>query len=645
MSKLKRLANPLDSLVHIEPPVTKEELNERTKLYDLLEPKKFKNHFNKQVYRPTNFTLDGRMYSIQMNHCANPFCKNYGKEQMKYKGKVQRYKLSGNDSEKVNICSIDNRDVDDIPSLNCNTRTMSNWSIATEIERLHRNNITLPIEPEYQFHKDSCIVGSTPFTVQKDFYKRGTSTSNSQRYQCKACKKFTNVLPDKTRNTGYHQQRNDVLPTFAMHLINRVPVSRTCEILGIGRGTYYSKLEWLYRCCLEFLETRETNVFRKKKFPEIWLSTDKMMYVLNNVRKKGESNRTKHSSVEKQLPTQVVVSSDQASRYVFRADVAFDWDITKDQIHFDTEIYKDDHLSDFLSKNGRFNKYGRHPMFPSDNDTQSMAEYAYQQDEFNKRFVYVDGLHVNQTYTTVAHLWHIKKLINTPKWRFITDDDASLITAINRSFVDEIKTKNAYTFICKVNKTLSRGDAFQEYQDSRKELISWAKRVGVNEKNLHLIAYYFLLEKLKTHQFHTVNHTANGEIYYTHASNPIEHPLGMKDRGKRTIDCLTDMSHLPINVLTGFVDRINDNSVNAFLQQIRRSISVLERPLVTSRGDGKSYIYSNFNPKYAQMAITILRTYYNFCKPYKVGNDKKTPAQFLGIADKVYSWDDIIYKR
>ena len=26
--------------------------------------------------------------------------------------------------------------------------------------------------------------------------------------------------------------------------------------------------------------------------------------------------------------------------------------------------------------------------------------------------------------------------------------------------------------------------------------------------------------------------------------NPIEHPLGMKDRGKRTVDCLTDMNYL-----------------------------------------------------------------------------------------------------
>jgi hypothetical protein len=45
------------------------------------------------------------------------------------------------------------------------------------------------------------------------------------------------------------------------------------------------------------------------------------------------------------------------------------------------------------------------------------------------------------------------------------------------------------------------------------------------------------------------------------------------------------------------------------------------------------------------MAITILRTYYNFCKPIKSGETKETPAQRLGIADKVYSWEDIIYKR
>ena len=173
----------------------------------------------------------------------------------------------------------------------------------------------------------------------------------------------------------------------------------------------------------------------------MWVNTDKMMYVLNNVRKKGESIKSKPSSVEKQLPTQVVISSEYHSRYVFRADVCFDWEITKQQILDDTVFYKDDHLNDFLSRNARFNKYGIHPIKPSQNDTQTTQEYFQQLEEYNKRFVYVDGLHVNQTYTTVAHHWLIKRMIRSPKWRFITDDDNSLTTSINCIFMEEIKKK------------------------------------------------------------------------------------------------------------------------------------------------------------------------------------------------------------
>ena len=70
----------------------------------------------------------------------------------------------------------------------------------------------------------------------------------------------------------------------------------------------------------------------------------------------------------------------------------------------------------------------------------------------------------------------------------------------------------------------------------------------------------------------------------------------------------------------------------------------MERPLSTARGIEKSYIYANINPKYAQFAVTILRTYYNFCKEIKTptGNPE-TPAQRLGIADKAYNIYDILY--
>jgi hypothetical protein len=91
---------------------------------------------------------------------------------------------------------------------------------------------------------------------------------------------------------------------------------------------------------------------------------------------------------------------------------------------------------------------------------------------------------------------------------------------------------------------------------------------------------------------------------------------------------------------------VNDNASNFFIQQIRRRLSILERPLTTARGDGKSYIYSNFNQKYAQMALTVLRTYYNFCFPYKTPDGKKlTPAQRLGITTKKFNINDILYLR
>lgn len=70
--------------------------------------------------------------------------------------------------------------------------------------------------------------------------------------------------------------------------------------------------------------------------------------------------------------------------------------------------------------------------------------------------------------------------------------------------------------------------------------------------------------------------------------------------------------------------KVSDRPTNNFMQVIQRRLSILERPLVTARGGGKSYIYANFNPKYAQMALTILRTYYNFCLANKTKGKKKT---------------------
>lgn len=137
---------------------------------------------------------------------------------------------------------------------------------------------------------------------------------------------------------------------------------------------------------------------------------------------------------------------------------------------------------------------------------------------------------------------------------------------------------------------------------------------------------------------------SNNHTYHKWAENPVEHPLASDDKGYHDVDCRTDLSSYEPEEIANMVLNVNDNAVNSFIQLIRRRLSILERPLVTARGAGKSYIYQNYNPHYAQMAITILRTYHNYCNSITTSDKKKlTPAQRLGITDKVFDIKDIIY--
>src|SRR5690606_8736769 len=134
----------------------------------------------------------------------------------------------------------------------------------------------------------------------------------------------------------------------------------------------------------------------------------------------------------------------------------YDWDASIDKIQTDTQSLKEDHLSDFQRKNARYGKYSHSPMAPTKNDTQSFSEYQSQSDNFEARRLYVDGLHVNSSYTSKAHLWLIRNQLDAKQWRFITDNDESLINSYQRVFKDEILDKNAQQMICTTDKTLTR---------------------------------------------------------------------------------------------------------------------------------------------------------------------------------------------
>lgn len=46
---------------------------------------------------------------------------------------------------------------------------------------------------------------------------------------------------------------------------------------------------------------------------------------------------------------------------------------------------------------------------------------------------------------------------------------------------------------------------------------------------------------------------------------------------------------------------------------------------------------------YTQYSLTILRTFLNFCETYKYKGKDVIPAQSLGITEKIFTIEDIIY--
>lgn len=648
MAKLKRLIESSESNVEVESPVTDAELKKREADYPILSFIDFAKRHRSYMYTPVKIRIDNVKHDVQANFCVNPYCRWYGLPQHRYndlKFKPYRYTLWGTHPTNSILCKhVPTDEPKGLTMDNDYTQPMSNWSLALEIKRLKDIDTLKPMKSQYRFHKDDCVLFDTnPFEHPSSFYKRGKSSSNSQKYQCKSCGKMTNVLPSNRESFTYNQQRNDVLVQFFLQIVSRVPVTSTLKILGIGASTYYNKLEWIYRRCLEFTERNETKKLKDIEFNTLWLNTDKFIYYLNNVRKKGHANG--YNEQERlQMPTHIVATVDAYSRFVFRADIAYDFNITSDEIEEDIEKYKEDKLQTFVQKNARYRySYYGNRKFKKEDFIDDVADDIFDDSYLSLRKDYVDGLHVNSSYTAYAQYWHIKKLLNVKKLNIVCDEDRTLLNAMLRVFSDEVKEKRTHIYVCQVEKSLSKKEAYREYLMRKEELDGFQESLG--NVNRRTAATIMLATDLENYNLFNIV-IKNGEEFAIPIDGaPLQHPMPYKDEGIRYIKPITNLLGMTNYEIAKEIINVDMRAINTFFNQLRRKNSIFERPLVTARGDGKSYIYANFNPRYAHYMLTITRTYLNFCETYKYKGKDVTPAMRLGIADRPCTVQEILYMK
>ena len=369
------------------------------------------------------------------------------------------------------------------------------------------------------------------------------------------------------------------------------------------------------------------------EFESIWLETDAFKYFVNNLRKKGNGS----SPLEKEelnIPVSIVATVEKSSRYVLRSDIAYDWNI---KVHELSEYLNNTAEHSLYPFARRIDRYG----FVKHRDQATWEDSPFGKTTFDNiirvREQYIDGLQIKFTYTALAQFWHIRNALKYKKLRIVSDKDNALISAIMRAFYDEIDNGCVHTFTCTIDKTLSKKEAYVGYLEGQDTVNIY--------KNAMSCDYYDALISIMKMRMKAKNAMYRIKNGLLDVGSGIEYPAPYKDEGRRIVTPRTDLTSLDEDHIAAMLCKVDNRAINTFFNQIRRRISILERPLVGARSGGKSYIYSNVNPKYAHYLVTILRTYLNYCIPIRYGKneDKMTPAMKIGIAKKIYTIKDILY--
>jgi hypothetical protein len=81
------------------------------------------------------------------------------------------------------------------------------------------------------------------------------------------------------------------------------------------------------------------------------------------------------------------------------------------------------------------------------------------------------------------------------------------------------------------------------------------------------------------------------------------------------------------------------HALDRFFMQVRRRLSVLERPIFSPSSNTWCHGYAVDNPTVDMRLLEIFRVTYNFVQ---VGENRKTPAMQIGLAPRPMTLEDII---
>jgi hypothetical protein len=228
------------------------------------------------------------------------------------------------------------------------------------------------------------------------------------------------------------------------------------------------------------------------------------------------------------------------------------------------------------------------------------------------------GMQVNLGAMYYGLFFHLKSVLrHVERTRFFLDLDPGLGTACLAGFSSEVRERRCDAFLVRGGKQLTVDKKKLKVAQANQDLARFIKTTTLPDGESP--QHHFVMARLKEH------------LAKDDGGKWFEHPLADMADSTKSVQYLTDFRDYDIGRLANLYMLASLRGVDRFFMLVRRRLSLLERPISTANNSNRTWHgYAAYSPVVAQRVLNIFRCYHNYCL---VGEDKKTPAMRLGLAE------------
>lgn len=573
------------------------------------------------------------VHGIQVNHCKNPVCDNFGLPVVE--GST-RGRYADNDYAIVATGAKQ-------PAAKCNScgeifGLKSNQGVFEETYRILASVYGVSTCPD----KD-CANHRVPTSVEGAYQEFGKTSAGSQRYRCKApgCGKTFSVKP-RNRNPIAKQVHSDKNRTILSLLVNKMPLRRICESADIAPKVLYDRIDFFHEQAVAFLSERE------REFPgldvrRLYIGVDRQDHVINWSQREDKRNVTLSS----------VACADNATGYVFGMVPNYDPEPDPGQVEAMHAALGDAGIpachrrharlwlkSDFDAALAASRKFRGKGTMVSEIEA-AYATAAARPDVEAPEHVAVEdalpdsGMLVHAEYTLYGFFMALRRMFaGVEKVRFFLDQDSGMRAACLSAFSDRISDGRCDAFYVRIAKEKTVDEKRKLMKKARKEFDAVAAaNPALDENGVKLL---MLKDRI-----------AQAREIGPWKDRWVSHPLPSLSEPEKALCHLTDIGGYDPDHLAWLYNKASLHAVDSFFNRLRRRSTMLERPVTSSANRGRVWnAYSVYRPEQLNKIQTILRACHNYVWTGEGKNAPKgTPATRIGLAKAPLDLNDIIYFR